>query len=207
MNYYEEILNEIEENIDNGQFLQAERLIRNELSVSYIPRDVERKLNEYLSRIRRDSFEKRSLSDEQIEDYLQKDEIHQLMAVDELNKKNLRNYIDTVQSFLSGDGYLNGKVLLIDSLIRQEINCDFIYNGEIFNPSKIIVPEKSEGFLSALELIRERFMKDPSMMAMAEQLLYKEALMALPETLNKEEGIAIADKIIVYILNAFESAN
>ncbi len=207
MNYYEEILNEIEENIDNGQFLEAERLIRNELSVSYIPRDVERKLNEYLSRIRRDSFEKRSLSDEQIEDYLQKDEIHQLMAVDELNKKNLRNYIDTVQSYLSGDGYLNGKVLLIDSLIRQEINCDFIYNGETFNPSKIIVPEKSEGFLSALELIRERFMKDPSMMAMAEQLLYKEALMALPETLNKEEGIAIADKIIVYILNAFESAN
>ena len=207
MNYYEEILNEIEENIDNGQFLEAERLIRNELSVSYIPRDVERKLNEYLSRIRRDSFEKRSLSDEQIEDYLQKDEIHQLMAVDELNKKNLRNYVDTVQSYLSGDGYLNGKALLIDSLIRQEINCDFIYNGEIFNPSKIIVPEKSEGFLSALELIRERFMKDPSMMAMAEQLLYKEALMALPETLNKEEGIAIADKIIVYILNAFESAN
>jgi len=207
MNYYEEILNEIEENIDNGQFLDAERLIRNELSVSYIPRDVERKLNEYLSRIRRDSFEKRSLSDEQIEDYLQKDEIHQLMAVDELNKKNLRNYVDTVQSYLSGDGYLNGKVLLIDSLIRQEINCDFIYNGKTFNPSKIIVPEKSEGFLSALELIRERFMKDPSMMAMAEQLLYKEALMALPETLNKEEGIAIADKIIVYILNAFESAN
>ena len=207
MNYYEEILNEIEENIDNGQFLEAERLIRNELSVSYIPRDVERKLNEYLSRIRRDSFEKRSLSDEQIEDYLQKDEIHQLMAVDELNKKNLRNYVDTVQSYLSGDGYLNGKALLIDSLIRQEINCDFIYNGETFNPSKIIVPEKSEGFLSALELIRERFMKDPSMMAMAEQLLYKEALMALPETLNKEEGIAIADKIIVYILNAFESAN
>ena len=207
MNYYEEILNEIEENIDNGQFLEAERLIRNELSVSYIPRDVERKLNEYLSRIRRDSFEKRSLSDEQIEDYLQKDEIHQLMAVDELNKKNLRNYVDTIQSYLSGDGYLNGKALLIDSLIRQEINCDFIYNGETFNPSKIIVPEKSEGFLSALELIRERFMKDPSMMAMAEQLLYKEALMALPETLNKEEGIAIADKIIVYILNAFESAN
>ena len=207
MNYYEDILNEIEENIDNGQFLDAERLIRNELSVSYIPRDVERNLNEYLSRIRRDSFEKRSLSDEQIEDYLQKDEIHQLMAVDELNKKNLRNYIDTVQSYLSGDGYLNGKVLLIDSLIRQEINCDFIYNGKTFNPSKIIVPEKSEGFLSALELIRERFMKDPSMMAMAEQLLYKEALMALPETLNKEEGISIADKIIVYILNAFESAN
>ncbi len=207
MNYYEEILNEIEENIDNGQFLEAERLIRNELSVSYIPRDVERKLNEYLSRIRRDSFEKRSLSDEQIEDYLQKDEIHQLMAVDELNKKNLRNYVDTVQSYLSGNGYLNGKVLLIDSLIRQEINCDFIYNGETFNPSKIIVPEKSEGFLSALELIRERFMKDPSMMAMAEQLLYKEVLMALPETLNKEEGIAIADKIIVYILNAFENAN
>ena len=207
MNYYEEIIKEIEENIDKGDYSEAERLIRNELSVSYVPRDVESRLNELLDKVKRDSYQQKSLSDEQIEEYLCKDEIHQLLAVDELNRKNLRNYIDTVQSYLSGDGYLNSKVLLIDSLIRQAVNCDFIYNGETFNPCKVILPEKSPGFLSALELIRERFMKDPSMMAMAEQLLYKEVLMALPDTLSKDEGFMAADKIIAYILKAFESAN
>ena len=107
---------------------------------------------------------------------------------------------------LSSDGYINGKVLLIDSLIRQEINCDFLYNDSTFNPSKIIRVEESEGFLSGLQAIRERFMKDPSMMRMGEQLLYKEVLLALPETLSHDDGLIAADKIIKYILDAFESA-
>ena len=50
-------------------------------------------------------------------------------------------------------------------------------------------------------------MKDPSMMRMAEQLLYKEVLLALPKALDHDEGIRVSDKIIEYILKAFESAN
>ena len=207
MNYYEEIIKEIEENIDNGNYEEARRLINNELSISYVPRDVERKLIELQNKVKDNTYAKKSLCDEQIEEYLHQDELHQLMAVDELNKKNLRNYIDLVQEYLSSDGYLNGKVLLIDSLIRQEINYDFIYNGQIFNPSRIIFPEESAGFISGLKAIQERFMKDPSMMRMAEQLLYKEVLMALPRTLDHNEGLKVSDKIIAYILKAFESAN
>ena len=207
MNYYEEILKEINDNIDEGHYEQAKRLIENELSVSYVPRDTEEKLKELLGRIRNETYSPKALSDEQIEEYLGKDEVHQLMAVQELDKKNLRDHIDLVQEYLKGNGFINGKVLLIDSMIRQEINYDFSYRDETFNPSKIIKVEESAGFLSGLQAIRQRFMKDPSMMHMAEQLLYKEVLLALPETLDHEDGLNAADKITEYILKAFESAN
>lgn len=206
MNYYEEILKEIKEAIDAGEDEKARKLIENELSVSYVPRDVEEKLHEYLKELKSEEYSPKPLSDEDLERYLKMDEIHQLMAVEQLNKKNLRDYLDLCQDYLSSDGYINGKVLLIDSLIRQEINCDFSYNDSTFNPSKIIRVEESEGFLSGLQAIRERFMKDPSMMRMGEQLLYKEVLLALPETLSYDEGLIVADKIIKHILDAFESA-
>ena len=135
------------------------------------------------------------------------DEVHQLMAVDGLNKRNLREYIDLCQKYLSSQGYINAKALLIDSLIRQEINHEFSYGEDSFNPKEIMRPEESAGFLSGLKAIQERFMKDPSMMRMAEQLLYKEVLLALPKALDHDEGIRVSDKIIEYILKAFESAN
>ncbi len=208
MNYYDEMIEEIRNDIDKKKYEEAERLIRNELSISYVPKDIEKQLKGLLEQIHiEDPPALKTLSDEQIAASLKKDEIHRLMAVDELNRKNLRDHLDLVQSYLLGDGYLNGKVLLIDSLIRQEVNCEFIYNGQTFNPSKAILPEKSEGFLSALKVIRERFMKEPSMMRMGEQLLYKEVLMALPEALSHDEGLMVADKIINYILKAFGSAN
>ena len=207
MNYYEEILNEIREDIDNQEYEEAKRLIMNELSISYVPRDVEEKLYELLSEVKTNSYVPKTLSDEDIEKYLKMDEVHQLMAVEELNKKNLRDHIDLCQDYLSGNGYINAKVLMIDSLIRQEINFDFSYNDSTFNPSKITRVEESDGFLSGLDAIRERFMKDPSMMRMGEQLLYKEVLLALPKTLSHDEGLIVADKIIDYILKAFESAN
>ncbi len=207
MNYYEEILNEIREDIDNQEYGEAKRLIMNELSISYVPRDVEEKLYELLSEVKTNTYVPKMLSDEDIEKYLKMDEVHQLMAVEELNKKNLRDHIDLCQDYLSGNGYINAKVLLIDSLIRQEINSDFTYNDSTFNPSKITRVEESDGFLSGLEAIRERFMKDPSMMRMGEQLLYKEVLLALPKTLSHDEGFVVADKIIDYILKASESAN
>ena len=159
MNYYEEILKEIKECIENKEYEQARRLIENELSVPYVPRDVERQLQEFLNTVKEASFMPISLTDEDIEKYLFMDEVHQLMAVDGLNKRNLREYIDLCQKYLSSQGYINAKALLIDSLIRQGINHEFSYGEDSFNPKEIMRPEESAGFLSGLKAIQERFMK------------------------------------------------
>lgn len=210
MNYYDETLDKIKDLIGNEEYEEAKRLIQNELEVSYVPRDFERKLYELLDIVKEKTFKVKTISDEDIEKYLKMDNDHQIIAVDALDKRNLRNYIDMCSSYLKGDGFINAKVLLIDSLIKQEINHVFEYrkNDEIikFNPSNIDNIQESEGYISCLNALRERFMKEPSMLYMAEQLLYKEALMALPDILNNKDGILLAGKIEKYICDAFDSA-
>ena len=208
MNYYEDILEKINSLINNEEYEEAKRLILNELDVSYVPKDFEDRLKELLSDINEKTFKVNVLSDEDIEKYLYMDENHQLIAVDELNRKNLRDYIDICNRYLKSNGYINGKVLLIDSLIRQEINHELecLKNNELirFNPSEMKPIENSDGYLSCLNALRETFMKEPSMLYMAEQLLYKEAIMALPFNLNKDNDIKLADKIEKYIKDAFK---
>lgn len=208
MNYYEDVLERINGFINKEEYEEAKRLILNELDVPYVPKDFEDRLKELLSFINEKTFKVNVLSDEDIEKYLYMDENHQLIAVDELNRKNLRDYIEICNRYLKSNCFINGKVLLIDSLIKQEINYEFecMKNNEIirFNPSEIDPIEKSSGYLSCLNALRERFMKEPSMLYMAEQLLYKEAIMALPFNIDKDNGIKLADKIETYIKDAFK---
>ena len=46
-------------------------------------------------------------------------------------------------------------------------------------------------------------MKEPSMLKIALDLLYKECIMYLPKLANKQEGEICANKIINYVNNAF----
>ncbi|MBQ6493893.1 MAG: DUF3196 family protein [Erysipelotrichaceae bacterium] len=207
MNYYEETLIKIHELISDEEYDEAERIIRNELNVAYVPRDFEKALKEMLSQIKDKIYTPRSLNDEEIERFLFMDGNHQLLAVDALNNKNLREYKDLCRRYLESDGVNEGKALLIESLIRQEINDTFIFERDgiryEFNPSLILNVDDSDGFKQALKALREYFMKDPSKMKMAEQLLYKEAIMALPLNLEEDEGLYIAEKIEKYIEDAF----
>ena len=102
-------------------------------------------------------------------------------------------------------------MLLIDSLIRQEIDKEFTVSKAdettTFNPSKLTVIEETEGYQRASELLEEAFMKEPSKLLMARQLLSKELLLLLPMNVDGKDGEYIADKIIRYINDAFESAN
>lgn len=206
MNYYDETIIKIRSLIDTSQFDEAERLIRNELDLPYVPKDFEIELNDLLMKIRK-TKQPSSLSDEQIEQYLYMDDQHQIVAVDDLNRKNLRDYYELCNDYLQKGTFSNAKVLLIDSLIRQEINKEFSYikDGKmiVFNPSKILPPEESPGYKSCINLLNETFMKEPSKLLLAKQLLYKEAIMMLPDSLNEDDGIYLSEKISDYINNAF----
>ena len=207
MNYYDELLDRIQILMDSSLYDEADALIMNELNVPYIPRDVEQKLlefKEYINSYKSSDFH---LSDEDIASYLSQDESHQLLAVNELNSKNLRDHIALCQKYLNGNGSSNGKALLIDSLVRQEIDHVFTVNrndGSIsFNPREICKIEDSEGCRKATELLEETFMKEPSKLLMARQLLAKELLLLLPASMNEEEGTYVAEKITDYINDAF----
>ena len=57
------------------------------------------------------------------------------------------------------------------------------------------------------KVLDDYYMKEPSKFVMAKQLLNKEMLMNLPKMYSGDEGKEIADKIIKFIDDAFNSAN
>ncbi len=205
MNYYDEILKKIEELITKDED-KARELIEEELKQAYIPYDTQEKLLKYQDRLRK-SFIKKELSDEDIISYLKDSKEKQLLAVSVLDRKNLREYIDICNEYLKSDGFINAKVLLVDSLIRQEIGDNIYLNkdGLEFNfiPKFQLPIEESDGFLSGNKYLEEYYLKDPSKLAMAKSLLYKELMLQLPINVEESEGIIIAKDIIEYISDAF----
>lgn len=203
MNYYDELIENIDKYIKEKDYDQAKSLILNELNLAYVPRDIEDKLNNYLSTIKEATYALKSLTDEDISAYLKASYEKQLIACDELGKRNLRDYIDVCNNYLKSNGFKNAKALLIDSLIRQEINYAFEYVNDssllAFNPSKLKVIEETDGFINAKAKLEENYMKNPSKVQMGLELLYKEALLSLPAEISED----VAEKIITYIDEAF----
>lgn len=208
MNYYEEILQKIDELMDSKDYEQAKRIILNELDIAYVPRDFEEKLNDYLAEINTKTFKVKQVSDEDIETFLFEDQSHQLIGVDELNKRNLRDFDELVDKYLKEGSFKNAKVLLIDSLIRQSIDKEYTFiDGDssiTFNPSKLVCPEECKAYKKGQEVLSDYYLKEPSKLKMAMDLLFKEIMMSLPNNLDDKDGELIANKIIEFINKAFE---
>ena len=96
MDYYKELILNIENKIKNGDLKQASSLIEAELALPYVPKDVLKKLNELKSNLVLETKVER-LSDEEIVEYLKGDGYHQLIAVDYLDKLNR---IDRIKAYL-----------------------------------------------------------------------------------------------------------
>lgn len=205
MNYYDEILTKIEKLINDNKD-EARKLVDDELAQPYIPRDAEEKLLKYKEELKESSL-KKELSDEDIVEYLNDSKEKQLLAVSVLDRKNLRDYIELCNNYLKGDGFINAKVLLVDSLIRQEIGDDIYLNkdGLEFNfiPKFQLPIEESDGFIFGNKYLENYYLKDPSKLQMAKSLLYKELMLQLPINVEDSEGIIIAKDIIEYIEEAF----
>ena len=208
VNYYETLLEKAEQLLKEGRKEEVRELVEEELKAPYVPQETERRLLEILQEIGPKERAVRQLSDEEIETFLFDSPEKQLLAVDALNRKNLRSCVGLCERFLQYEkGNLNAKVLLVDSLIRQEIGEEIAMNDDtasyVFIPKYLLPPEESDGFLSALRILKEVFLKDPGMLQISKELLYKETMLKLPVNLDESEGTVIAEDIIRYVSEAF----
>lgn len=207
MNYYDETLKKIEDLIKDNNINEAIHIIDEELKQAYIPKEFNEKLLEYQKELK--ITKRKELSDEEIIEYLNGNNEQQLFAVAYLDKKNLRNYLDVCEEYLCGNGYINAKVLLVDSLVRQEINEEIKMNKDgleiTFIPKYVWPIEISEGFESGIKYLTDYYLKEPSKLEIAKSLLYKEAILELPINLEESEGIIKAMNIIKYVDDAFNN--
>ncbi len=209
MNYYDEVIEKITKLINDEEYEEAGRLIANELEMPYVPKEAEERLHELLDELHYLNPVEKKLSDTKIEQFLFSDNDHQLLAVNELDHRNLREYIPLCQQYLSSDGFANAKALLIDSLIAQQIDhvfsCGKGQEKISFNPSAMKRVNETYSYELCLGKIYENYLKEPSKAKLAEQLLYKEFLMTLPLVIEEKDCDRLTEKIVSFIDQAFNS--
>lgn len=209
MDYYDELLLNVYKLLNENKTEDLRNLINNELKHAYVPRDIENKLRDILNDLGPSETIKKSFSDDEIFEYLKGSKEKQLIAVELLNKKNLREYIDICNEYLSNENaFINAKVLLIDSLVNQEIGEEISFKNEgleyNFIPKYVIPIIESDGFISGKKYLEDIYLKEPSKLKMSMDLLYKDLMMSLPINLDDVEGIELSKKIVAYIEEAFK---
>ncbi len=207
LNYYDECLAAISDLIADQEYISALKLIESELSMPYVPQDALRKLQEAYKECHAKLKEKeqiRTLSIEEIEASLQSKEESQIMAVNALNKMNLRDELDLVQDYLLKDHSKMAGALLIESLIRQQISEEITVNteaGEItFIPRYTELPYESDGFLEAQKFLEQWFLsEDVGFYQLCIQILIQEAYLAMPINYERDEALILALTIVRYV--------
>ncbi len=202
-NYYDEVIKEIKENIENKNFAEAMSLLKKELSMPYIPNEVEERLYGLLRDVKFQMSEQSRSYEKNIDDIL--DGLHgtgeqQLLACTQLIKRNLREYVEDIQNYLSDDPYTDAAALLVESIAEQELQDEFVWNKDgveyTFYGDSITPCAQSKGFLKANNLLQQWLEKNPDMYEMAKSLLIHEVFLFLPLTYEEEDGESLAYDIV-----------
>ena len=206
MNYYDEILKEIEDNLHQGDLEQAQYLLKRELSMPYIPPEVEEKLHglaRTLQGKRRDQESDRDHSRPSLEQLLKG--LHgtpenQLAAAGELADANLREAVVPLQQYLSSSPAPMAAALVIDALAQQEIQEEFVYRkGDVeytFYGDSVTPVASSAGLRKGLSLLQKELLNQPSLYQMAKSLMIQKAYLYLPLSYEEEESEELVQQCI-----------
>lgn len=208
--YYEDILKQLHKLMAEHKEQEAYVLLEQELSMPYIPKDVEPKLidlyNECRSALRAQKAQ-RSYDDEDIEALLNGSLEEQFMAVEQLKKSNIRNHLDVIEAYLCNDAHVLVRAYLIDAMMEQkladEIHMKYNDMDISFLPCYIEAPMQSKGAVIAANALCEWFEdEDPIFLKMCIESLIQECYLHLPFNIDEDEGIPLALSIVYYVKTA-----
>lgn len=208
-NYYDEIITKIEKLIDEQDYQQAFAVITNELSMPYIPSDIEAKLVFFLNEIKGNNQSGRVFNIEMLDDYLFSEDINKISrAINYLADSNIRNHLDSVREFLLSDKPNGLKCMLVDILAEQNITEELVMLKDDlyyeFTPSYIIRPCESEVFVLCKQFIETELIGYPTYIKMAITVLINQLFSYLPLNYDVNEVNVLALSIIYHVLKMMD---
>ena len=207
MNFYDEILETIDECIHNGQLEEANTILQRELSMPYIPAEAEEAFRSREHRLRfllNENREPRDWSlDKTLDRLLHGSAKDQLAAAAKLTDRNLRSCTAELQEYLSRDPLPEAAAILIDSLAEQQVNEEFTYRKDgteyTFWADAVVPVSQSGGFRRASVILEDCYAKDPVKAQMAREVLINECYLFLPLSYDEDESQILADTVIAQI--------
>lgn len=204
-NTYDDILNQIDDLLNKGEIKEAMRLIEEEQRMPYVPPYVAAKLAQFkeiaMTAIKMNEEIHLDMSEDGILSYLQKDELHQLRALEAFSAMNMRNCLGLVQTAFDRIESRLLKCLLVKLCIEQALTETFTFSDEglryEFIPAALTLPEDSDGMIIAKATLKKWLEDDdPSMLKLCLDQLELECLLKLPESLDEDEAFDLAFGIL-----------
>ncbi len=192
--YYKEIVEEIEDAVVDRRYDEAYLLLQKELSMPYIPRDVEERLLALQKEVNANRSLYRVRGEKPLEELLQGlhgREKKQLESCSLLIDRNLRVCIDEIKDYLEKDPFPEAAALLVNAVAEQRIEEDFTWNKNgveyCFDGDSVIPVLESKGFVVSYEMLEDLVSSYPSVLKVAKQLLFHDAMLYLPLSYEESE--------------------
>ncbi len=209
-NYYQDFFEEVKE-ITKKDAKQALMKIQHELSMPYIPLEVEKKLLELQSDLNSSLVKNSFIIDlESIDEGLESDQQEQqLKAIDALSHVSCRDYLEAIQCYFNRVPHENLQALLIDILIEQQINHEFDIthrgNSITFIPCYIEQAAETDGFIDAKGYLVSWFeQENPSYLSLCMQVLIEETFLMLPLSYASDEALMLALSAVHKVSNSMD---
>ncbi|MCI5773436.1 MAG: hypothetical protein MR210_02635 [Erysipelotrichaceae bacterium] len=201
--YYEEVLEQIEALIKEDRINEARYIVDQELGMPYIPLDIETRLLQLRKSCQQDQYRASTFDLNKLEAYLNGNKEQALIAIDQLSKLNVRNYLDLIASFLLKNDDDSLKGILIDVLIEQKVAEELLVIKDGLNyafiPSMLERPANSLAYQATNKLLDNYLYNYPSLLTMSKQLLNQVFFKALPLAYEEDESLMIALTIIAHL--------
>lgn len=199
--------------INSNNKEKALKLVKEELAMPYIPALYEDRFKEIYNEL---SYKEREtkefvLSRDKIKEILEANEDKNviILAIVEMCKLNIREFIDSIQIFLKRNLKNIYKVMVIDALRSQGVNCDFsLVNGtrtSMINPLTSINILESEPYVEIKGILEEYIGKhDPNLLSLASENLMLYLSDIYPEKIDSARYKMIAYYVHLYSLKMYD---
>lgn len=210
--FYQELICNIKKNMEENRWEEAMRLLEEEFSMPYIPKQEEEVLIDLYNECRswlNQHRKVRSYTEEDIEDCLFGNLEEALQAVELLRKSNIRNHLDVVERYLKNHPHYLIRTLLLECLIEQQVNDEIMLDFDgmevSFTPCYIELPQDQDVFREAVTIVDSYFANEnPSFLTMCVECMMKEMYFRLPFALGEDEIYHFIYAILYYVYKANE---
>ena len=205
--YYQSLLQEIEKQIDEKRYVEAYELIRQELSMPYVPQEAMDQLQKCELECKPFLQTKQSgLNFEKLQEYIHGNTDQKLYAIEMLKNMNLRMFHNEIQTLLDSDLSDEYKGELIEALMEQKIDDPFemVKSGLniTFIPSAILPMALDTTITQASSLFETWFLNEnPTMVSFCMTLLVQLVLYERPFDQQDKDAYSLAKAIsrLVYM--------
>lgn len=209
-NYYDEITQEIGENIASENYAEARKLLEEELAAPYVPEPYLSEFVKMHQALPGDKYQgTRYFQDiDMIIDALFADELLQIKALKSLERSNLKLWYDDIEQILRDvnlEDWLKKQiiVLLLEQGFTQTIRVYLEDKDVDIDLKHLVHPFKTEAYISAVSQLETDFaMKNPSFLELCIMELNYKVSMAFP---FQHEDINVDD--IINQVNIYLNAN